>query len=358
MRWRSLRKWARTWRRARRPIAALSAGRASRSASVSPNVSRSRGSSRRMPVPGGIWPTMPPTAEATTGRDFHMASVTVRPKPSCRLFCTTTLACRWAALTRTALATGSSIGRATRRMASRCPPGERLPRVEALGEDPRPLRVVGDAVDGRSDESETRVAAAGEMVGEAAQHTLHVLQAVPARDLHDERVAGRERRRAAQDRRCPPLPVALEQADLRQEGQDPRPVQGSVLGGQRVDGGLDDPHVGTGQPWWHEGGVGEDEGPAAGEVGLQEVPRFLGERVGRVRADVAAPGRAHAVRDEVRVPSRPSAGRAGRRCRRDGSCRREPPRWPGGRPSSARPRAVPGARRRRPRRAAGCAGAS
>lgn len=36
--------------------------------------------------PSSIWSTMPPTALATTGRPFHIASVTVRPKPSSRLF--------------------------------------------------------------------------------------------------------------------------------------------------------------------------------------------------------------------------------------------------------------------------------
>ena len=42
---------------------------------------------------------MPPTALATTGRDFHIASATVRPKPSWMLFCTTTVEWRWSALT-------------------------------------------------------------------------------------------------------------------------------------------------------------------------------------------------------------------------------------------------------------------
>jgi hypothetical protein len=36
---------------------------------------------------------MPPTAVTTTGRDFHVASATVSPKPAARLFCTTTAAC-------------------------------------------------------------------------------------------------------------------------------------------------------------------------------------------------------------------------------------------------------------------------
>ena len=42
------------------------------------------------------------TADATTGLAFHIASVTVSPNPSTRLFCTTTVARCWRALTRRA----------------------------------------------------------------------------------------------------------------------------------------------------------------------------------------------------------------------------------------------------------------
>jgi hypothetical protein len=49
----------------------------------------------------------PPTSLATTGRRFHIASATPRPKPSWRLFLTTTVASRWSALTITAFACGS-----------------------------------------------------------------------------------------------------------------------------------------------------------------------------------------------------------------------------------------------------------
>ncbi len=66
---------------------------------------------------------MPPTALATTGRAFHIASVTVSPKPSRRLFCTTTAACRWSALTIAAFSCRSSIGRLTRCTRSRCSSG-------------------------------------------------------------------------------------------------------------------------------------------------------------------------------------------------------------------------------------------
>ena len=53
---------------------------------------------------------MPPTPLATTGRPFHCASVTVRPKPSFRLFCTMMAACRCSALTMAAFSSISTVG--------------------------------------------------------------------------------------------------------------------------------------------------------------------------------------------------------------------------------------------------------
>ena len=64
-----------------------------------------------MPVsPSTICSWMPPTRLATTGRAFHIASATVSPKPSARLFCTTTSARRCRALTIAAFSSTSSIG--------------------------------------------------------------------------------------------------------------------------------------------------------------------------------------------------------------------------------------------------------
>ena len=64
------------------------------------NAALSRGSSRSRPSRSWtIWSWSPPTLVATTGRDFHIASVTVSPNPSARLFWTTTHACRCTALT-------------------------------------------------------------------------------------------------------------------------------------------------------------------------------------------------------------------------------------------------------------------
>lgn len=77
--------------------------------------SRSAGSESSTPCwPSVIWSRMPPTALARTGRAFHIASVTVRPKPSWRLFYTITLACRCNALTIKAFSSGSAIGRLAR----------------------------------------------------------------------------------------------------------------------------------------------------------------------------------------------------------------------------------------------------
>ena len=68
-----------------------------------------------MPLtPSSIWSWMPPIRLATTGRAFHIASATVRPNPSARLFCTTTSARRWSALTMAAFSSSSSMGRQTR----------------------------------------------------------------------------------------------------------------------------------------------------------------------------------------------------------------------------------------------------
>ncbi len=199
----------------------------------------------------------------------------------------------------TALATGSSIGRATRRMASRARRGSDSQASTHSARTRAPSGVVGHAVDGRPDEGEPRVVRPARRSAKP-RSTPSMSFRWSQRETCTTRGAPGENGpappRTAGDRsvRC-----ALEQADPRQERQDLRRAQGTVLGGQRVDGGLDDPHVGPGQPGRHEGRVGEDEGPAFGQVGLQEFPRLLGERVGVVRSDVAAPGRAHAVLNEV-----------------------------------------------------------
>ena len=60
---------------------------------AAPHAPVSAGSSTSRPSrPSVIWSAMPPTRVATTARDFHIASVTVSPKPSARLFWSTTAA--------------------------------------------------------------------------------------------------------------------------------------------------------------------------------------------------------------------------------------------------------------------------
>ena len=54
-----------------------------------PTPAVSRGSTRTPLRPSTIWSWIPPTLLPTTGRRFHIASATVRPNPSARLFWTT-----------------------------------------------------------------------------------------------------------------------------------------------------------------------------------------------------------------------------------------------------------------------------
>ena len=79
-----------------------------------------RGAARRPRRATCSW--MPPTPLATTGRAFHMASATVRPKPSASDFCTTTSARVCSALTTAAFSSASVMSRHarwTRRRAAR-----------------------------------------------------------------------------------------------------------------------------------------------------------------------------------------------------------------------------------------------
>src|ERR687888_520631 len=73
---------------------------------------------------------MPPIREATTGLAFHIASATVRPKPSARLFWTMTRAWRCNALTTIAFSSRSFIGKVTRWTRRRAAVGEHGARVQ------------------------------------------------------------------------------------------------------------------------------------------------------------------------------------------------------------------------------------
>ena len=118
---------------------------------------RSCGSAISSPwTPSVIWSWMPPVALATIGRPFHIASVTVRPKPSCRLFCTITAAWRCSALTMAAFSSASAIGRLTQLDAPAVGVRELAPGGQDLVEDRRPLGIVGHGVDVRARQDELR----------------------------------------------------------------------------------------------------------------------------------------------------------------------------------------------------------
>ncbi len=71
--------------RAWRPKRSASAGSRSIRSTAAPNAARSVGSSMSRPCkPFAIWLLMPPTALATIGWTFHLASATVRPTPFAR----------------------------------------------------------------------------------------------------------------------------------------------------------------------------------------------------------------------------------------------------------------------------------
>ena len=64
-------------------------------------------------TPSSTWSWMPPTAEATTGAFFHIASATVSPKASTSERCVTTALIRWIALMMVALTSRSVVGTAS-----------------------------------------------------------------------------------------------------------------------------------------------------------------------------------------------------------------------------------------------------
>ena len=146
---------------------------------------RRRRSGRRCRRPG--WPT--------TGRRFHIASATVRPKPSARLFWTTTVACRWNALTIIAASSGSSIGTQARWMRARRRRGSARHAATHSSSTCAAFGVVGDAVRPRARRaSDARPCDRSTCSANAAQHAVHVLDPSQRDELDHER---RRRRRAA-----------------------------------------------------------------------------------------------------------------------------------------------------------------
>ena len=162
---------------------------------------------------------------------------------------------------------------------------------------------------------------------------------------------------APHHRRYPRRPWAPDQPDPGQEAGDPPRGQRAVLVRERVDGGFNDPHVGASKPGGHEGGMGEDEGAALGEVRMEEAPRLFGERVRAVRPDVAAPGDVYPVADQVVRQTRCLGVVEEDDVVAMRSARRSHPRWRPGRPRSVPPPGARGPRRRRLRRECGCAAA-
>ena len=141
-----------------------------------------------MPVsPSRIWSWMPPTRLATTGAPFHMASATVSPNPSARLFCTTTVARRWSALTIAAFSAGSSIGRDTRCTRARMSSGSAARRASTSSNTSSPS---GSSVTAATAGPAIRrwASVRGAMPShEPGEHAGRILEPVPARYLHDER---------------------------------------------------------------------------------------------------------------------------------------------------------------------------
>ena len=167
------------------------ADRRHRPADPRSNATRSDGPTSHPVRPSSIWSWIPPTCDATTGRPFHIASATVRPKPSARLFCTTTSARRCGALTITAFSSASSIGSSARWTPAH---GARqvVPDLD-LREHLGALGIVRDGGHVRSRQHEVRVLLLEvDVLREAGQHAERVLEPVPAGHLgHDRRVEPR-----------------------------------------------------------------------------------------------------------------------------------------------------------------------
>ena len=199
------------WRPAA-PRAAHSSGSPNRVLSASPRPRTSVGSLEEDSVDHVGDLVLDPThAEATTGRPFHIASVTVSPKPSTRLFCTTMVARRCSAFTRwrSRPRRPSAGTRWTRRLR----PGSRRPLRP--GTPPGPAAPSGSSVtpgDLRSDQHQVgRPPASAIAVDEALHDAGHVLEPVPSADLDHERAPrralGRLRQQAARWRRTVPDPT-------------------------------------------------------------------------------------------------------------------------------------------------------
>ena len=137
--------------------------------------------------PSSIWSWIPPTRVATTGRPFHIASATVSPKPSARLFWATTSARRCSALTITAFSSASSIGSSARWTRRRTPRGSSCHAASASANTSAPS---GSSATARTSGPASRRCGSSSRVhvlGERGQHAERILEPVPARHLRDQR---------------------------------------------------------------------------------------------------------------------------------------------------------------------------
>ena len=182
-RWRGPRNRSRTASRALSPMArARSAPRAD--SAPRRRTPPDRRASTRTPVsPSTICSRMPPTRLATTGRAFHIASATVRPNPSARLFCTTMSARRCRAFTIAAFSWRSSIGSERMWIRSRISVCSRRAARATSNSTVGPLGVVRHGGGGGADEHEVGVGAEGRSSAERLEHAGRILEPVPARDL-------------------------------------------------------------------------------------------------------------------------------------------------------------------------------
>ena len=188
--------------------------------------------------PSSIWSWMPPTAVATTGRPFHIASATVSPKPSAMLFCTTTSG---AALQR--VDDHGVLVRVLHRQHRQVHPpprraGQRMPCRLDLGEHPGTLGVVGDRGDVRAREHEVRRLVCAHVLHEAGQHAERILEVVPARHLRDQRRVEQQRAPPRSSARCrwtrPALPSS--RSNTARDGwwwSAARPAARSIAGHRR-----------------------------------------------------------------------------------------------------------------------------
>ena len=248
---------------------------------------------------------MPPTALATTALPFHIASATVSPNPSARLFWQTTDAWRCKRVGDRGILVVVGGWEKGQVDVTANDGGQRLPLDPAFREHPHGLGVVLYAIRHGSGEDQVRTEARVEALGKPGHDARHVLHPIPPRDLDDQRSVYR-RRLGLPHNGCSMLDHAL--ASVRALKPDPpcgaRPMdqpggeehsaylvpgQVHVLGGERIDRRRDhvDP-IGV-QPLGDKALAGEDEGVDLREVRPQEAPRTLCPFVRSVRSDVAPP---------------------------------------------------------------------